>query len=78
MTDHSFSINPNAVSMRRIPPNADAHNTVRAYRSSPDRVTLQICAGRSFATATIPFDTARAIAAALVQESQYRPAEATP
>lgn len=45
-------------------------NAVRVCRHSPDRVMLQIRGERSFATVTLPFDVAEAIAKALVQETQ--------
>jgi hypothetical protein len=44
----------------------DTKNKVRVFRSSPDRVSLQIRGASRFATASIPFDQIPGVAMALL------------
>jgi hypothetical protein len=67
MTDHLFELADLQVSYGRYLRGGEPSHThhVRCYRSSPDRVSLQIRTAKGYATANLPFEVALALANAL-------------
>lgn len=74
MSEHIFKVIPAAVGIDRYrqprdgSPKIIGDTMVRCYRYSPDRVMLQIRGEKSYASVSLPFDVAKKVAAALVEE----------
>jgi hypothetical protein len=70
MAEQINNLRPEQITIKRTREPITYQNSVRVYRSSPERVTLQIRGENTWATASLPFLDARAIAAALVEETK--------